>query len=434
MLFSQPHMLWGLLAVAIPIAIHLLNLRRYRKVYFSNVERLTELSSERRQRSQLRRWLVLAARVLAIVALVLAFARPTLPTKGDTELHSGATVVSLYIDNSYSMELPAADGTALDAARQAAATVVAAYPPATRFQLATCDLTGLQMHWLDKEEVLDAIEGVEASAASPMLSTAVERLSAFAKQSGAANRHLYVFSDFQTSTTDIDQLPTDSLLRLSLVPVGGTATDNIYVDTIRLDAPAYHIGATVCVEATLANSGDHPAEGVPVRLMADGRERAVATVDVPPHGSTTVPLRFSVDHTGWLDCAVEIDDYPILFDNNYYFTLPAARPVRILEIYGRQPNLYLQRLFAGDSMMRHTAAAHLQHDLSQVDLLVLNEVTQLPSGEVAQIQDLVLRGGTLLVLPAEGGGRSPNTAAVGTGRTHPVGLEQQQPACLAGGS
>lgn len=60
MLFSHPAFLWGLLAVAIPIVVHLLNLRRYRKVYFSNVEHLRELHTEQRRQHTLHRWLILA--------------------------------------------------------------------------------------------------------------------------------------------------------------------------------------------------------------------------------------------------------------------------------------------------------------------------------------------------------------------------------------
>ena len=80
MLFSAPAFLWGLLAVLIPVAIHLFNFRRYRRVYFSNVDRLEALRSESRRQSDVRRWLVLAARVLAIVFLVLAFAQPFIPS------------------------------------------------------------------------------------------------------------------------------------------------------------------------------------------------------------------------------------------------------------------------------------------------------------------------------------------------------------------
>ena len=45
-MLTQPLFLIGLAAIAIPIAIHLLQLRRYRKVYFSNVDMLQELENE----------------------------------------------------------------------------------------------------------------------------------------------------------------------------------------------------------------------------------------------------------------------------------------------------------------------------------------------------------------------------------------------------
>ena len=81
MLFSHPAMLWGLLAVLVPIIIHLFNFRRYRKVYFSNVDALSELQSENRRRSDVRRWLVLACRILAVAMLVLAASRRCAPAR-----------------------------------------------------------------------------------------------------------------------------------------------------------------------------------------------------------------------------------------------------------------------------------------------------------------------------------------------------------------
>ena len=79
MIFANPAFLWGLLALAIPIAVHLFNFRRYRKVYFSNVDRLSEIRIESQRSSTLRRWLVLAARCLAVTALVLVPAKIQAP-------------------------------------------------------------------------------------------------------------------------------------------------------------------------------------------------------------------------------------------------------------------------------------------------------------------------------------------------------------------
>ena len=109
MIFANPIFLWGLLALLIPIAVHFFNFRRYRKVYFSNVERLMEVKSEKRRVKELRRWLVLLMRCLAIAALVLAFAQPTLP--GSEQLQSGTTAVSVYVDNSFSMENSGSNGS-----------------------------------------------------------------------------------------------------------------------------------------------------------------------------------------------------------------------------------------------------------------------------------------------------------------------------------
>ena len=75
MFFANPLFLIGLVAVAIPIAVHLFSFRRYRKVYFSNVDRIADLRDETRRSSRLRQLLLLAARILAIVFLVLAFAQ-----------------------------------------------------------------------------------------------------------------------------------------------------------------------------------------------------------------------------------------------------------------------------------------------------------------------------------------------------------------------
>ena len=162
MIFSEPLFLWGLLALALPVVVHLFNFRRYRKVYFSNVDRLSELRNESRRRSTVRQWLVLLTRLLAVAFLVLAFARPVLPGKGKT-LHSGATVVSVFVDNSFSMENSGADGTQLETAKQKAREIVSAHHANDRYQLLSNDMRGEEFRWLSREEFLDAVDALPAT-------------------------------------------------------------------------------------------------------------------------------------------------------------------------------------------------------------------------------------------------------------------------------
>ena len=66
MSFLYPNILWGLMAVSIPVIIHLFNFRKFRKIYFTNVRFLEELKQQTRKQSKLRHLLVMIARMLAI--------------------------------------------------------------------------------------------------------------------------------------------------------------------------------------------------------------------------------------------------------------------------------------------------------------------------------------------------------------------------------
>lgn len=408
MLFSAPEFLWGLLAVAVPVAVHLFNFRRYRKVYFSNVSRLSELQSESRRHRQLRQWLVLAVRVLAVAFLVLAFARPMDLRHGRNAPMPEGTVVSVYLDNSFSMAASGAESSGLEQARQKAHEVADAYPRNTRFQLLTADMSGEQMQWLTREEYLDALGEVSLSPSAPLLSTVVRRQQEFLHHSGAPGQHGYVVSDFQRSVSDFASFVSDSTAVITMVPLAATGVNNLFVDSIRLDAPAYFAGGTVRVVAVLRNEGDRDAEKVPVKLILDNRERALAAVDVPAHGSATAELRFTIDGSGWTDGWVELSDYPVTFDDRYYFAISTGEKVRVLELDGGEPCEGINKLFVDDSLVVYNRqSAGVARFSPDYDFVVLNGVQSIPSGEVQQMAAWVAEGGCLLLVPPPGKDSEP---------------------------
>ena len=92
MSFIHPAFLWGLLAVAIPIIIHLFQFRRYRTLYFSDTRFIVELQTEQKRQSQLKKLIILTLRILAIIAVVLAFAQPYRHRPSD-RFHEGSASV-----------------------------------------------------------------------------------------------------------------------------------------------------------------------------------------------------------------------------------------------------------------------------------------------------------------------------------------------------
>ena len=136
MSFLHPAFLWALTALAIPVLIHLFQLRRFKRIDFPNVRFLAEVSQQTRARKKVQHWLVLLARCLAIAALVLAFAQPYIPGPGGA-VKAGPRAVSLFVDDSYSMDGQNANGRLLDQARKSAQDAVMAYGATDRFQLLT---------------------------------------------------------------------------------------------------------------------------------------------------------------------------------------------------------------------------------------------------------------------------------------------------------
>ena len=160
MSFVFPSFLYALFAVAIPIIIHLFNFRKYKTVYFTNVKFLRELKQESQSKSRLKELLILAARILAITCLVLAFAQPVLLDK-NTKVRTGDKAIGIYIDNSFSMEGLNKNGTLLSDAKKRANEIVNAFGNADRFMLLTNDFEGKHQRLLSKEEIVDAIADVK---------------------------------------------------------------------------------------------------------------------------------------------------------------------------------------------------------------------------------------------------------------------------------
>ena len=402
MTFTYPLFLIGLAAVVIPVIVHLFNFRRYKKVYFSNVERLEQMQSETRRQSTLRQLMIMAARILAIAFLVLAFARPVISDKSKA-LRVGSNDVSIFVDNSFSMESTDGNGLLIDKAKTKAREIVAAYGPSDRFQLITNDMEGRQFHWLNKDEVLQEIDAIEVGPASVTLPDIVRRQSDFLHGGTGKNRYAYLLSDFQTSMTRFSDFPSDSTVDVTLVPLEAASLNNVFIDSVALNAPIFHRGNRVTARVWVGNEGDEDMEKVPVTLYVNGRQRALSTVDIPAGASSLCDMHFIVDEDGILNCVVETTDYPITFDDKYFFSINVSRSINALLVEGSSPNEYLRRLFDGDSLVCLKTVDVKQMDASRLDgnnVVLLDELPTLTTGMGQSLLTFVEEGGTLVVVPA----------------------------------
>lgn len=409
-MITYPLILIGLVAMAIPVLVHLFNFRRYRKVYFSNVDQLMEVQQQTRKQSELMRWLVMVARMLAIGCLVVAFAQPVVPGSG-LKMNPGGTAVSIYLDNSFSMENTNADGTLLEMGRTKVREIVAAYEADDQFQLLTNEADGSQFRWLNRDELLEELDKVEPCPYTTPMSHVGEQMYDFLRRSRAGNMHCYVVSDFQRTTADLQAWKSDTAMHTTFVVVEGTTMNNLSIDSMDLNAPVYYQGNTLEATVHLSNHGNEDLEQLQVKLYANGTQRAIATLDLAANAHGDATLKMAVDQKGPIQCWVEVTDYPITFDDKMHFSVNVNERINVAVI--GKANEYLDRLFDGDSAIRYSKTNEKGIDYERLgdnNLIVLNEPEAVPSGLAQELQAWVESGGTLLVVPGVDLGADLNAA------------------------
>src|ERR1019366_7228700 len=208
---------FALSAVSIPVIIHLFNFRRFKRMDFTNVRFIKEVKRDTQSKSKLKHLLVLLMRILAIIFLVFAFAQPYIPVSKSAIVES-ERAVSIYVDNSFSMEAVGKNGTLLEQAKSKAAEIAKAYKPSDKFQLLTNDFEARHQRLMNREEFLQQLDEVKVSPASKNVSEILSRQQETLNSAHASKPLAFILSDFQKTMADVDKIKADTALSIRFVP------------------------------------------------------------------------------------------------------------------------------------------------------------------------------------------------------------------------
>lgn len=400
MQFIYPAFLIALAAIAIPIILHLFYFRRFKKVYFTNVRFLRELKEETSARSKLRNLLVLLMRILAIAFLVLAFAQPFIPQ--DVEVKKGQKAVSIFVDNSFSMSSLSQDVPLLDKAKQRAREIVSAYQVEDRFQILTNDFEGRHQRLVSQEDALALIDEIQITPTVRELSKVVARQQQALSMGDSDNDVVFLVSDFQKNITDIENFQ-DTTSELNLVPLQSVQERNIGIDSAWFDAPVQLLNQNNPLLVRVRNYSNEAAENIRLQIKHEGQTKPVGTLTVPALSTVTDTVNITILRTGWHEAELAITDYPVQFDDKYYFTFNVDREINVLVINQNTPNRFMDAAFAGLSHFKVTNLSSQGLDYSQFSnyqLIVTNELVDISSGLAFELNQYVESGGNLLVFPA----------------------------------
>jgi hypothetical protein len=406
--FLYPSFLFGLAAISIPIAIHLFNFRRTRKVYFTNVAFLKNVDTSTSSFRRLKHLLILIARVAFITFLVLAFAQPFIPA-GDNQEQSALQnkgLTSIYLDNSLSMQNESGKSRNLDVAVDQIEQVLTILPNKPSYQLLTNDFESRDQFVAGSDKLKDRLTEINLSNTSRSLDAVYRRQkSLLEKYSSVPQNQVFWFSDFQKSTAgELEKIALDTLNQYFIVPIQAEERANVFIDSLWLTTPFVKEMESNVLNVRFVNSGAERVDNLPVKLFVDEKQVASSTISLEADTDGMMEFTFTVQDKGFKKGRVSFEDYPVTFDNDYYFVINAAPVVNIVHLYQEPRTQYVSSVFGNETVFKVKSYNINNADLAQVktsDLVVIENLASISATLRGQLSDFVKEGGSLLIFPSQ---------------------------------
>ncbi len=413
----------GLVAIVIPLLVHLSRSRKTKKMRFSTTRFFTDQFLRSYRMSKLReRWL-LVCRVALFALFALALSQPLLRL-GDSAPSAGtsARTVVLVLDNSASMGCMEDEVSLFSRARESAHGVIQGLRSgdAASIVLAGRRDSGPEVLFPEPtgktDDIKSVINGLHVAALGTDLTRAVARAERIALAAPTPGKEVYVFSDLQDAGWEVRHNKGSDSGEVSFFFVSVRPKAPIKhagITAVQLGASRPMVGVPFTISPVLAIN--HPDDqAVTVRLYVDGQAGAVGEQQVERlAGGRWAKPRFhhSFATGGWHWGYVEVDDKNFPLDNLRYFAVEVLDKVNLLAVNGapsavpRLDELFFLKLALTVSPEGQQSAVHVDTvspatladaDLAKYPLVILANVEQLSEDGVTKLEDFAERGGSVL--------------------------------------
>lgn len=400
--FVYPNFLWALGLISIPIIIHLFNFRRYKTVYFSKVDLLNEAIENSKSGNKLKHILILITRMLIIFALVFAFAQPYISNK---KQQNTSSISSLYIDNSFSMQAIGQDGDLLNEAKNNAIDLVNSFEENEKINLITSELLSRDQRFYTKSDIIERIKQIHLSPAATSIQTATNLQIDLLKKNGTSkNKRLFIFSDFQKSSTKIGAIP-DTTIQPFIYQATAEINGNIFIDSVWFESPVQSLNTPVELFFRIKNLSNTALESLVTTLTINGKEKGVKSLKIAAQSFSDERLNFSLNSAGLKEGQLSIKTNQLFFDDTFFFTFNIKDHTNILIVNGQQnKDRSFEQLFAVNDFY-NTKSINIdqlkQDDFNDKSFIIFNGVNTLTSGAINLLNSALKQGVNIALIPGE---------------------------------
>lgn len=384
MQFKHPEILYFLFLLVIPILVHLFQLRRFKKEYFTNVRLLQELSIQTRKSSKLKKWLLLATRLLILTCIIIAFAQPFFKAKDSNNVTNEMYII---LDNSFSMQAKGKKGELM---KRAVQELLESTPENMNFSL----LTNSETFWnTDIKSIRKELQQLKYSASDFQPEHLLAKINS---RKTVFNKDIVIITDAvglqQNQLKNIDPKSNTYFIIPEAEQKNNVSIDSVFISQ-QLDQ-FYEIG--VKLSAYGSNF-----KNIPIALYNKNKLTAKTLVtfdNKQKNVAFTIPKE---DFHGY----VSITDNGLEYDNKLFFSISKPEKVNVIAIGETEKSHFLSRIYTKDEFnFNNFTLSELDYNaLEKQDVIVVNELKDIPQALQTTAKSFVEKGGNLIVIPSSEG-------------------------------
>ena len=410
MTFLNPFVLFGLAAAAIPILLHLLNLRKLKTIDFSTLRFLKELQKTSIRKLKAQQIILLILRTLIVIFSVLAFSRPTIKsTLPSIGTHAKSSII-VVLDNSLSMDITDEDGNRFSKAKKLTSEILGALEEGD--EMAFIPLSSLiknrkrsfsrNFAWLKEE-----IDHCSVNPATASLNDGLRAAQGLLDASLHVNKEIYILTDLQQQ--EIHSLELDSIklfddkTSVFLLPSSesnNSIDQNISIDTAIFISRVYAKDKPVELQTKLYNSSVSDAKGIIVSVLFNGERGAQRTVDIGAGSYINVSLQGIPHTTGLIKGEIQIENDVLESDNHRYFSFIISSAPKVALIGNQLETDFISISIAPHASLLKSYSANQSASVHFEDFDLLILAATLSQTEMQRIDAYIQNGGSVLFFPS----------------------------------
>lgn len=419
--FLNPLFLLGLLAVALPVVIHLINLQRPQKVAFSTLSFFNELRKSTIRRIRIKQYLLLALRTLAVLFLALALARPFLPPTITGSASSGESrSVAILIDNSASMSRVGTDGPLMEQARDIVDRIIRNGSSDDKFLIRTTNvIDATNTGFVSANRAITKLDEITAVNRGHYTADRFKEVYQQLKEAPGRRSVMYIISDGQVSQlSSLEDLElgegSEKAVSVQLIQLEKAKQQNVAVTSVSLESQLLSPASPITLSVEVENMGDAAVANQFVSLQVEGEMTGQYETSLAAGETKDFLFELVPEDVGYLSGQVLLEGDEVDFDNRRHFVVHIPRQRSILLVNeSRESSSFTSYIAPALQAARQTNARILfeekqadeveQGEWKDYDGLILNGLTAVPAYWHQGLQQFVQDGGGILFFPSEQG-------------------------------